>query len=266
MSTLRELQDAFAASVLTGEAWRLSGAIAPMGLDPVRRVQIYRNHFTISLAEALAATYPVLCRLVGAECFDAVAARFAGEHPPVSPVVAEYGDGFGDYLAGLLGGDYAYLADVGAFEWAIARAYHAPDAPAMRADALLLVPEARRGDLLLHCHPSLRLLASVYPVLDIWAANQDGADPDAVIDLAAGPTGLMVWRHGMDVVWRSLDDARFAFIAALLAGRTLADAVAALAEADGAVHPGEALAELLSAGLVAGFSLQPALLSEGSTP
>lgn len=255
MPALHDVQTAFADAILTGAAGSLPSLVAPLALGAERRIQVYRNHFAISLTEGLAATFPVLRALVGDAYFGRSARRFASEFPPSSPVLFEYGERFPSLLAQSAGDEFAYLADVGAFEWAINCAYHADDAVPMQPQALLSVPAERHGDLILHLHPSARLIVSAYPILDIWRANQpDGANRDA-IDLRRGGTHLLVWRNGIDVGWRGLTAAEASFIAAVLADRPLAHACTAAFTEDGAFQPGHLLAELFAGALLTGVSL-----------
>ena len=175
------------------------------------------------MTECLAVTFPVLKALVGENYFNQCARRFAADYPPPSPVLFEYGEAFPRFLAEMTRSEnFAYLADVGAFEWAINRAYHADDADPMRPQALLSAVEERRDEFIFHLHPSASLVASDYPILDIWRANQavqsDGS-PDTVIDLARGGIRLLVWRHGGDVVWQRLGTAEAAFVGSFSAVR-----------------------------------------------
>jgi hypothetical protein len=130
----------------------------------------------------------------------------------------------------------------------------------MRADALLLVPAESRGNLCLTLHPSVRLVASNFPVLDIWQANQPGAEADDTIDLDRGGVRLIVWRHAIDVVWRTLPPADHAFIAALAAGQPLGQAFIAACSAAAIANefqPGPMFADLIASDLLTGFSLAP---------
>ena len=63
-----EMQSSFAAALLEPEA-ALPPAVAK-GITPAvkRRFDIYRNNVTSSLIEALKASFPIVCRLVGDEC------------------------------------------------------------------------------------------------------------------------------------------------------------------------------------------------------
>ena len=256
MPALREIQTAFAAAILTGNAGTLPLHVAPMTLGAERRIQIYRNHFTISLTECLSATFPVLKALVGEAFFDQSARSFAMDFPPSSPVLFEYGESFPAFLAeATRSTDFAYFVDVGAFEWAINHAYHADDAEPPNAQTLLTVPEEKRGDLILSLHPSVRLVFSSYPVLDIWRANQPDSNAAQTIDLARGGVRLLVWRNGIDVVWRELDVPETTFLASLINGSTLTTACAAALDTDVSFQPAMLLTELIGSGLITEFSL-----------
>lgn len=256
MPALRDVQTAFAAAVLTGSAGTLPLHVRSMTLGAERRIQIYRNHFTISLTECLSATFPVLKALVGENFFDQCARSFTMNFPPSSPVLFEYGESFPTFLAEMTrSANFAYLADVGAFEWAINHAYHADDAETLDAQTLLTVPENNRGDLTLRLHPSVRLVGSDYPILDIWRANQPGSDATKTIDLAHGGVRLLVWRNGIDVVWRELNAPEAGFLAVLMNGSTLATACATALAVDTSFQPVTSLAELIGGSLLTEFSL-----------
>lgn len=259
MSTLAEIQTKFIAAILHGDMSDADRMIGASGIAPAQRLAIYRNNFLISLGSALAQTFPVLERLVGADYFAQTARRFVSAHPPAVAMLSVYGEAFPRFLAQATGSaSYAYFADVGALEWAINRAWHADDAMPEDARAFDTLPEEGRGELVLAPHPSATLVRSPWPVLDVWRANQLHAGPDAVIDLSAGGIDLLVWRKGIDVVWRALDPAEAVFVAAILDMRTLSRA-AELALATGAPDFDAALltTELLGSGLFVGH-LRPA--------
>jgi hypothetical protein len=59
-----------------------------------RRFAVYRNNVQHGLTRALAARFPVVEALVGAEFFTAMARVFAAEAPPRDPVLLRWGDAF----------------------------------------------------------------------------------------------------------------------------------------------------------------------------
>ncbi|MGE0273664.1 MAG: DNA-binding domain-containing protein, partial [Alphaproteobacteria bacterium] len=82
---LLDLQQAMRAGIVGAAPDALAQAVMADGLSHERRIQIYRNHYYVTLIEALAATFPVTHRLVGERFFSAVARRFAAASPPAGP-------------------------------------------------------------------------------------------------------------------------------------------------------------------------------------
>lgn len=257
MLALREIETSLASAVLTGELSGVAGYVADCDLGGERRLQIYRNHFTIALTECLAAIFPVLKALTGETFFNQCARAFATAYPPSSPVLFEYGEAFPRFLfEATRSADYAYFADIGSFEWAINHAYHADDVAAFNAADLLGVPEDRRDDLTFAFHPSSRMFASHFPILDIWRVHQNGAD-GRTIDLAGGGASLLVWRNGIDVIWRHLTEPEAVFVAALLDGATLAAACAQALAEEPSFQPNAVLADVIGGNALTGFFLTP---------
>lgn len=258
MLPLGELQSAVRAALLDDEEAAAARVVAGDGLDPRARLAIYRHHVFTSLTAALEATYPVVCRLVDARFFGWAAHEFIQAHPPASACLLEYGAGFADFLAGFPACRHlAYLPDVARLEWALSRALHADDHAAIDPAALADLAPSQVEGLTLRLDPSLALLASPWPIDRIWRANQPGADPEVVIDLAASPGArLEVRRLDDDVAFRALPADAHAFRRALLAGHDLAAATAAARAADATFDLAGALRALLDERLVAGFTVR----------
>ncbi len=198
------------------------------GSDPARRFAVYRNNVVVSLTQALADTFPVVKQLVGDDFFAAMTGVYLREQAPRSPVLAHWGDGFADWLAGFAPARaLPYLADMARLERARVAAWQAADAsplpePALRerlADAATL-PLAR-----LVLHPSCRVLRSPFDVHALWAAHQQDGDWPA-IDIDR-PSAMLVLRDSADdVLVIGIDEPAAAFIGALGAGATFAQALA----------------------------------------
>lgn len=248
MTSLLEIQGRFSQALLGGSSGPIVACVATDRLSPEARVQIYRNHVRITLCEALAATFPVVVRLVGPDYFAAVCRRFITAHPPTSPVLAEYGALFSTYLATAPSAP-VYLPDVARLEWAMNESLHAPDAPSLSVTDLAGLSPIASASLRFRPHPSARLVHSKYPILRIWAVNQDCAQTetleDTTVDLAEGEAAVLLWRQDGDVAVRALLGAHKPFVEALLAGGCLADASEAAFVVDPTFDLAVALASLL---------------------
>jgi hypothetical protein len=170
---------AFAEALLTREPDCPPGLRTWNGSDPAQRFAVYRNNVAVALIDALADTYPVVQELVGEAFFRAMAREFALARPPVSPVMAHYGEGFAEFVEGFApAATLPYLADLARLEYLYVQVYHAADAA-----------------------PAVRVLHSRYAVASLWAAHQ-AEDIDAAlaqVDPYAGES-VQVLRAGLDVL------------------------------------------------------------------
>ena len=186
---------------------------APAGFSDVaaRRFRVYRNNVRVALIEALAAAYPALARLVGADFFERMAAVYAADRPATARTLNLYGAGFPDFVAGFAPArDLPYLADVARLERAVLESRHAADAAALDPAALAALG-ADLATARLAPHPATRLLRSAWPVADIWHANSGAAPPDGELVLTAGSTGALVLRPRLSVTVEALAPAEAAF-------------------------------------------------------
>jgi hypothetical protein len=237
MQSLAERQSDFGAALLDPERPAPSEWIGPDGQQDALRFAVYRNNVMSSLIEALAESYPAVKRLVGEEYFRALAKLFARQHPPVSPILLEYGARFPEFLAQFEPlATLPYLADVARIECAWLEAYHSAEAPALEASRLAAVltdvPAERIADIRLLLHPTLRLVHSRFPAAAIWRMNLPDGVP-APIDLATGGQTLLLVRPEASVETRVLSASQGAFLSALAAGKSLGEASqAAIAASD----------------------------------
>jgi hypothetical protein len=244
---LAELQRDFARAV-RGDAL----AVARLGIDPVglnaeRRVAVYRNHHRISLAGALAANFPTVVKVIGEDAFQALALSFLAIDPPRDACVAGYGSGLPAFLeSDPRSQSLVYLGDVARLDWAHNVSERADELATFSALHLALMDEARLETLRLQPHPSLTLLRSSYPLLQIRAV---AAGREEGTSLDAGGVDLMIWRKAGTVTCAALDPESVNFITALVSGQTLAEAAQGL--------PPERLPALLAEAVLSDAFLAP---------
>lgn len=229
-----------------------SGAV-PAGMtarDPaevVRRFAVYRNNVAHSLSRALAARFPVIERLVGADFFCPLAAAFIAAHPPASPMLFQWGADFPGFLAGFEPlRELPYLGDVAQLEWLRGEAYHAADARPADAAALARAAEAP-AQTLAQLHPSVRLMTSRFAAVTIWQASQPGAEPCRIDPDRPESAAILRDRHDRVVVL-PLPPGDLAFLAALGRGDTLLAAAEAAQQLQPDHDAGRILLELAQAG------------------
>lgn len=255
MPTLPEIQTAFAAALLGGNTEAMTAALVADHPGARERLRIYQNHFTLTLIEALNATFPVIRRLVGDDFFAAAARAFVLETPPAGPCLFEYGREFPDHIAALpASATLVYLRDVGRLEWAINVAYHAPDGQFIEAPAFEEMPPQRVLDTGFAFHPSCRLISSCFPIDRIWQVNQAETDDIELVDLRTGGVRLLVHRQGGEVGWRKFTRSEFAFLRTLSFGGSLGDAAEVARRLGGEINAATLLAACLEGGLFTSFS------------
>jgi len=258
MKSLHDLQKNFTRALFDGEAACIADEIIADGLTPEERFNIYRNNTFITLSQALAQNYPVLCRLVGQAFFDQMAREYVRTYPPQSPVLLCYGDQMAAFLADYPPlADMAYFSDVAKLEQFWAESFNGPDGPAFDLDRLNGLPPDRFNDVIFALRKNLWLMTSEYPVLDIWLVNQEGAAPVREINLDGGGCYLAIYRQGQDVEIMQLDAAGFAFLALLQAGRPVGDAVTRILTQYPDFDLQVALQNILQSGMIEDFALAP---------
>ena len=227
------------------------------GISAERRLHVYRNNLFASLGAALQAVYPVTARLVGDGFFRQLARAYIVRHPSTSGSL----HGFGAQLPAFVRREaplaaLPYLADVAALEWAHHEVYHEADEQPLDTAALARVPAGAQGRIRLHLQLASRFVASPFPVLAIWQANQ-AADDDAVrpTSLDDGGVRVLVARSDFEVEFRLLADPEDRFLRALAAGEPLATAVPAALAVDPAFDLGATLARHVALGSFRAWSL-----------
>lgn len=219
-----------------------------------QRLQVYRNNGQQSLADALAAVYPVVQRLVGEAFFRQVARAYIGDHPPRSGCVQDFGGALPAFLRALPAcAGLPYLGDLAALEWACHEAWHEAEWPPLAASRLSEVPSAQQAGLRLALQPSARFVASPYPVLDIWQANQQAEVPPLSLD--AGADRLLVVQQALEVEFRRLGTGEDRWLRALAAGRGLAEATADALDAEPGFDLPAAFGRHVLQGLFTGFAI-----------
>jgi hypothetical protein len=247
MQTHLDVQDEFAAALLSAATPVPSSVKGASVRRADRRFAVYRNNVAVSLIEALGARFPVVKRFVGDEFFSAMAHAFVLREPPVSPLLIHYGGAFPAFIEAFdAAKPLPYLADVARLEYARGRAYHAADAKPLPRVAFTALPAGRIDSTRVTLHPSVGIIASSYPVLSIWEVNQDRA-VRAVPNW--GPEAALVARPFLEVETRRLPPGSEMFLLALQEGATIGEAAERASAATSEFDPSDGLAVLIGAHL-----------------
>jgi hypothetical protein len=256
---LRDRQKDFAAALLDPAVPIPRGLVGPDRKPDVKRFNVYRNNVFAGLIDALKAAFPAVRRIVGDEFFTAMARVHVALDPPGSPVMLEYGTAFPRFIEGFAPAQSVpYLADVARLERAWAEAYHAAESAPLAAVALAALGaiEAQR---LAHVgftlHPSLRVVRSPFPIVDLWQMNIDGGNP-VVIDVFGGGQQALVIRPRAEVEVRRVSSGAATFVQCLAAGGPIAVATSLAQDDDPGFDLARALGELFATEAIVGWSLR----------
>lgn len=207
--------------------WLASGHAA-RHMQQQRGMQAYRANGQALAERALAAAYPVLMQMIGAQDFAQLARHFWSVQPPQRGDMACWGDTLADYIdAAPQLATEPCLGDVARLEWLLHLASSAADVDTdLPSFALLASGDPAQNTLTLGA--GLALLTSDYPVASLVNAHLCGEPtlPEAAQRLADGRAEhALVWRQGFKPCARVSSAAEHGLLGALLAGDSLLDAL-----------------------------------------
>lgn len=219
------------------------------------RLALYRGNVQANARKALAAAYPVVEQLVGAEFFDGLAREYGRRSPSREGDLTRYGDAFDDFLRDFEHvRDLPYLADVAALDWAVHCAHYAADAE--RFDALQLAsrPDEEWGTLRVRLHPACAVLSSSWPLARIWSVHQRDHAGDRTVPFDDATHWCLVYRPQWRVQVGELGAGEHAFLEAAIESATLHRCVDVAVFADASFDLGPALAAWIEARVIVDLS------------
>ncbi|HEY9208615.1 putative DNA-binding domain-containing protein [Acidovorax sp.] len=241
---LSTFQDGFSAALL-GHA-----AQAPWlsALESQPGFAVYRNTVLKGCIDALQASYPTVCQLVGEDWFRAAAAVYARAQPPRDGLLVDYGAGFADFLAGFAPADeLPYLPAVARLDRCWTECHLAADATAIGRDWLAQQAPDTLPLVQLLPHPAARWAWCVeHPAYALWQSHREGLLPTEPLEWTGD--GALLTRPHAEVVWHSLSRAGVTFLDACAQGLTLEAAATRALETDPAADFAALMGTLLDAG------------------
>lgn len=257
--SLAELQRTMAAVVMTpltpGDGMRTHGAdgrdlravaerlIAPNSrLSAFERLELYNRQYWFRVLGALEEDFPVLRALLGGPRFDALATEYLKVHPSHSFTLRNLGAGLVEWLEAHpreTGRRHAAAVDVARLEWAFVEAFDGGEQQALTREEIA----ALDGGSKLALQPHVQLVTLGCAADELVVALHEGerkqaseagsergvadATPVTLPRLRRRVLRVAVHRADQAVYYRRLKEEEFRTLAALRAGRTLAEALEA---------------------------------------
>ena len=145
-------------------------------ISPQRALEIYRNNTRGARINALEAIYPTCRNILGDDTFRSIARAYVNADAVGASDLNRYGKAFSQHMdsildTGRLPEDFSYLADLARLEFMVHAAYYADPDPEF--DFQLFEQWVLNGEQInFQLSPSLGLLASAYPIHEIWLHNR----------------------------------------------------------------------------------------------
>ena len=220
------------------------------------RFSLYRGNLTATWNKVLSSAFPVVRQLMGEEFFSGLTRAFGMAHPSDSPDLNHFGANFASFLAAFEHvADYPYLPDMARLEWALHRAYYAPEAAALTHEMLAALSPDDFELARFALHPSASLYHSSQAVVALWQAHQSGevvfpSDMDA-------PSYAVVARPRWKTDLSPLSAAAHAALSALDGGATMGEALDAAFDLDESFDIAANLRQWLDLGLLGSSGVDP---------
>lgn len=180
MLLLVDLQSSFRQVVAGGDTAGIASMLVGGG-QPERRLAIHRRHYETSLLNALLQKFPATAWLIGTPLLSAAASRFVRVHPPAKPCIAEYGEGFPEFLATMPETkNLPYIRNFAELEWHLGQIAVATDHPPVKLADLTSFDIDQLPDLRLRCQSGLRYLMADWPVDDLMTLFLSDSAPDSL--------------------------------------------------------------------------------------
>jgi hypothetical protein len=200
------------------------------GSSGEERMAVYAEAYVARMAEALAEVYETVRHLAGPEAFIELAESYMEAHPSHSYNLNAVGRAMPEFLKTTCYAEkLPFLPDLARLEWHVAQAFHASEAPAFDPSGLSNLSEEAWESLRVVFQPSVSVVSSSWPVLDLWHARKTPASELSVV-LEDRPQEVLVFRQGLEVACELLDPEQAEWIRRLQRGEPLGEVCAHLVE------------------------------------
>ncbi len=249
---------AFAPALLDPDLEVPAGIVDPDGRPAPKRFSVYRNNVVKSLMEAIAETYPALKQIIGDENFATLSRIFISTHPPSSPMMQAYGEGFPDFISQFNPLQHSpFLVDLAQVEKSWIAAYHAADTKCMEGADLGNIPADDLMDTRFIAHPATSVISSEYALYDLFSSarsravkNEDEGPAPEIFQKCSSKQAVLITRPHLRVEVVQLDQASGEFFNRIVNRNSLGQSIEGAMELENGFDAASAIALMLSSGAV----------------
>jgi hypothetical protein len=197
-------------------------------ISPQLALGIYRNNTSGARYKSLEVIYPVCRKILGDEIFRLIAQQYVIEDAEGSSDLNYYGASFNLHLqslleAGRLPDEYAYLSDLAMLEYKLHAAYYADTDPVFPFQ-LFEQKVKNKQQVYFKLSSALGLIASEYPVYEIWRSNKIKQDAIDVEPIAVRQY-LLVYRNEYKSSIAVIDNNEHNILKAIIDGLSLQEMI-----------------------------------------
>ncbi|WP_163834511.1 HvfC/BufC N-terminal domain-containing protein [Spartinivicinus ruber] len=250
MSTLHSWLHLFSESIRENGAAIKEFSELSLTSNITEKLAIYQQNHFANITQVLQSTYRVLNQIMGEGRFKSIAHGYIKQYPPIEANINRYGEAFSLFLTEHpLLQEYPYLAEVAKLEWATHTAFLSPETETLDIAVLGALADESVVDLMIRLAPSVKLIDSEYPVLDIWQANQPGVDHSVDNKINKSETYLLIMREKDKFSIQPLTKAEYSFLNAVNAGNFFNNSIQAALDEDEHFNIGEILQQYILQGI-----------------
>jgi Putative DNA-binding domain len=223
MTPLARIQGDFQDYLLRGSEAVRTHVLGTARVPVETRLGIYAGGYGSRLIDALRGNYPALAALLGEADFEALGADYVRTHDSPFFSIRNYGDALAEFLAQHASyAEVPVLAELARWEWTLGGVFDAADATPLTPAALARVAPGDWAHLGFEWHPSVRRLALVWNVPQLWQALTDGEERPE-LTLLRQPIEWLAWRRELRTYYRSLSASEAAALDAAHAGASFGE-------------------------------------------
>jgi len=191
----------------------------------VERLGAHTGGYPARIREALLESYPAVEHVVGAATFGELVRRYLPQVPYGIYSLGDVGRAFERFLGtDELGRTLPFLPDLARLEWSVQCAFHARLVAPLDPAPLAGWSVERWNEAVLTFQPGVTLVASEWPIVDIWRAREKPIE-EISIELEGRPQCAFIHRVGFRVACTAVDGTHAEALASLLRGDSLGAAM-----------------------------------------
>ena len=229
---LSSVQREFKNKIKAKQVFEMNGVLLnPQGGSPGdQRMAVYAEGYVSRLSEALAEVYETVRHLLGHDAFVELTELYLEQYPSRNYNLNNIGREFPVFVGGTrFTKELPFLPDLAVLELAVASSFHAFDTAPFDPAVLAELSEEDWEKMRVVFQPSVRVLGSEWPILDIWNARKTPL-PEMNVDLVNRPQNVLVYRREQEVYCEGIGKDQKELVDRLLRGESLGETCVRVAE------------------------------------